>query len=115
MLEIKEIMLMVVQKKVDVPLEDVADVEKNEVSFKNCTSLCLLVKERLQYILKNLVKLCLGKPAINKDCGKLADVYKKLYGYTFALENLTDFNLLSESLSKVLVKMHHAVKASGSA
>lgn len=74
---------LVLEGNVDVPEEN---EEENKEGFKSCHSLLILIKQRLQHILKMLVKFCLTKPPVNKDCPKLGEIYKACYVKTFELE-----------------------------
>ncbi|KAJ8920435.1 hypothetical protein NQ315_005303 [Exocentrus adspersus] len=101
-LELEEMINLLIEKKVEVA-EDVAEEESDgNKTYKTCFSLLKLVKLRLQHILKMLIKTCLTKPPPNKDCGKLADLYKGCYTKSFELKDDLDYNTLLGKLGKVL-------------
>lgn len=60
------------------------------------------MRQRLQYVLRILTKLCLTKPPPNKDCPKLAEVYKACYVLTFELTDGLEFYTLAEKLKTIL-------------
>ncbi|EEZ97828.2 Erythroid differentiation-related factor 1-like Protein [Tribolium castaneum] len=100
-IEINDMVKLVVEKKVEVP-ED-ADGEKE--GFKSCYALLNLIKQRLQHVLKMLVKLCLTKPPVNKDCPKLGEVYKSCYMVTFDLKDGVTRDEFVEKLHIVLTQI----------
>lgn len=79
---------LLVDKKIDIEEKSEEDEEKTDskTKFKTCFSLLKLVSTRLQQVLKLLVKCCLTKPPPNKDCEKLAELYKKCYKRSFDLK-----------------------------
>lgn len=95
-------------KKVEISEEDTVSLNtKNpkQVSFKNCYSLLNLVRERLQYVLRTLIKLCLTKPPAVKDSPKYAEVYKACYVSTFELVDGLEFYNLVDKLRNILGKI----------
>lgn len=104
------------KKKLEVPEDDVKEFiklinEKSEISsFKNCSSLLILVKQRLQYTLRLLIKLCMNKPPINKESTKLSKIYKNCYSSTFTLENQSEFYLFLDKLLEALCRIEDAIK-----
>lgn len=95
---------LLIEKKVEVVDDNESKEEEseNKKTYKTCFSLLKLVKHRLQHILKTLIKICLTKPAPNKDCGKLTKLYKTCYVKSFELKDDLDYNSLLEQLGKVL-------------
>lgn len=96
---------MIADKKIEIPESEISPPETSSgesVSFKSCYSLLNLVRQRLQYVLRILTKLCLTKPPPNKDCPKLADIYKSCYVLTFELVEGLEFYALAEKLRGVL-------------
>ncbi|KAL3280357.1 hypothetical protein HHI36_017846 [Cryptolaemus montrouzieri] len=113
-LEIAEMVDMLVLKKVDMPEEGKMNCEcEKDISeirtYNTIFSLLKLVKQRLQHILKNLLKLCSAKNPPNKDCPKLAENYRECYKCTFVLkDDLTQHELLL-MLNDVLKKIKQIV------
>lgn len=107
----KEILQMILDKKVEIPEEDLKNFNERstEPSFKNCSALLVLVKKRLQFVLRHLIKLCLSKPAINKDCSQLVKSYKESYTLTFELENCLDFDAFIKKINIILTKISDLV------
>lgn len=103
------------KKDIEVPEDDINEYcklinEKNDMkSFDTCSSLLILVKQRLQYTLRLLIKICMSKPPINKNNGKYGDVYKTCYSLTFNLENRDDFYLFVNKLVDVLNRIDDAI------
>lgn len=95
---------LLIEKKVEALDDNETAEEENEnkKTYKTCFSLLKLVKRRLQHILKTLIKICLTKPPPNKDCGKLAKLYKACYMKSFELKEDLDYNGLLEKLGTVL-------------
>lgn len=114
--ELIPLLTQVVQKKLEVSEEDANEFsklinEKQEVaSFKSCSSLLILVKQRLQYTLRLLIKLCMTKPPINKESSKLAALYKTCYSLTFQLENQNNFYLYVDKLVDILSQIYDNLK-----
>lgn len=103
--ELKELIDLIADKKIEIPENDVAPPDTNgseQVSFKSCYALLNLVKQRLQYVLRILTKLCLTKPPPNKDCPKLVEIYKSCYVLTFELVDGLEFYTLAGKLKTVL-------------
>lgn len=116
MLSLLPIVEQLHKKKIKVTEEErlefqklVRDQLRNAV-FNSCGSLLLLTKQRLQFVLKSLIKLTLNKPPINKDCSKLMELYKECYTFSFSLEKIDDFHKflgrLRDSLSKIKNKLN---------
>ncbi|KAJ8981559.1 hypothetical protein NQ317_009819 [Molorchus minor] len=111
-LELNDMISLVIEKKVDISEENVAEEENGEKkTYTTCFSLLKLVKHRLQHILKMLIKICLTKPAPNKECCKLADLYKGCYKKTFDLSDNLDYKVLLEKLGAVLGDIKNQVDA----
>lgn len=106
----------IIKKEFEVPEDDIneffklANEKKDVKTFKSCSSLLILVKQRLQFTLRLLIKLCMNKPPINKHCGKLSEIYKTCYSLTFNLENQDDFYLFVNKLVDVLNEIDQAIK-----
>lgn len=98
---------MILDNKVDIPNEDLQDFKERskESSYKNCSALLTLGKQRLQFVLRHLIKLSLSKPPINKDCSKFAEIYKNSYSLTFTLENCKEFDTFIMKFNNVLIKI----------
>ncbi|KAI4459895.1 erythroid differentiation-related factor 1 [Holotrichia oblita] len=110
-LELKSIVQMVLDHKIDIPEDDTKNFKERskESSYKNCSALFVLGKQRLQFVLRHLIKLCLSKPLINKDCAKYTDIYKNSYSLTFELENCTEFDAFIKKFDNVLTKIGNYV------
>lgn len=96
---------LIADKKIEILEIELTQPESNgvdEVSFKSTYALLNLVRQRLQYVLRILTKLCLTKPPPNKDCPKLAEMYKSCYVLTFGLVDGLDFYALAAKLKSVL-------------
>ncbi|XP_076260625.1 erythroid differentiation-related factor 1 isoform X2 [Rhynchophorus ferrugineus] len=109
-IDIDEMLNLLVEKKVEIPEETdilVADVGK---SFKSLYSLLKLIKTRLQYVLKLLVKVCMSKPSPNKESPKLADIYKNCYKATFELSDELECDDLLKKLHKTLFTIKRIIK-----
>lgn len=102
LLEINEMIQLMVDKKVDVGDEQTPSSSSDGGEYKDCTSLLNLVRQRLQHILKSLIKLCLIKPPINKQCPKLTDMYKSCYQLSFELRDGIQYDELIKKLHNVL-------------
>lgn len=103
--ELKEIVDLIADKKLEIPESDISPPGPDapgQGSFKSCYALLNLVRQRLQYVLRILTKLCLTKPPPNKDCPKLVEIYKSCYTLTFQLTNGLEFYALAEKLKGVL-------------
>ncbi|KAJ8952908.1 hypothetical protein NQ318_006525 [Aromia moschata] len=87
-LELNEMILLLIEKKVDVSEENEKSEDESE--------------ERKNHILKTLVKICLTKPPPNKDCSKLAELYKNCYKRSFELKDDLDYKSLLRKLGSVL-------------
>lgn len=96
-IEIKEMLKMLEDKKVDIP-ED----KEGDNGLKTCVGLLNLIKERLQHVLKIIIKVCLIKPPANKDCPKLAEIYKSCYKLTFSLKDVVKRDQLIAKLHDIL-------------
>lgn len=104
-MELKEIIEPIADKKIEVSENELSPPEaknSDQVSFKTVYALLNLVRQRLQYVLRILTKLCLTKPPPNKDCPKLAEIYKACYILTFQLVDGLEFYALAEKLKGVL-------------
>nr|CAH7736010.1 unnamed protein product [Callosobruchus chinensis] len=102
-LELEEMIQLLVEKKIDIQDEKEHEAEQDDGKiYKTCFSLLQLIKLRLQHILKLLVKICMTKPPANKDCGKLAELYKKCYKTSFELKDDMPYTELLQKLHKVL-------------
>lgn len=112
LMELREMLRMLAEKKIELSAEEMVALkqEQEAVSFKNCYSLLSLVKQRLQYILRTLVKLCMHKPPANKDCPRLAQLYKACYVTSFVLTDGLDFDILVSKLFDVLCDINHKLK-----
>ncbi|KAK9743775.1 hypothetical protein QE152_g8325 [Popillia japonica] len=110
-LELKSIVQMILENKIDIPEDDTKNFKERskESSYKNCSALFVLGKQRLQFVLRHLIKLCLSKPPINKDCAKYVDIYKNSYSLTFELENCTEFDAFINKFDNVLTKIGNYV------
>ncbi|KAB0799445.1 hypothetical protein PPYR_07325 [Photinus pyralis] len=99
---VKPMLQLIIDKKID--LEESNDVEEHEGSYKTLKSLIKLLQNQIQYTFRELTKLCLHKPAINKNCVELSKLYKECYAATLRLDkqNLYD-NILS--INSVLSKV----------
>ncbi|XP_022917617.1 erythroid differentiation-related factor 1 [Onthophagus taurus] len=106
-LDVQEVIQMLVERKIDIPESDVAEfmTKRKDTSYKSYSSLLMLVKQRLQFILKSLIKVCLSKPCAYKGCDQLVNVYKKCYSLTFDLEKCEEFYGFLENLNEILVKV----------
>ncbi|RZB41599.1 erythroid differentiation-related factor 1 [Asbolus verrucosus] len=101
--EIDDMITLLVEKKVDIPENETELDEGSELKgFRTCFSLLNLIRQRLQHVLKMLVKLCLTKPPLNKDCPKLAEVYKSCYMMSFDLKDGIVYDELLNKLHSVL-------------
>lgn len=104
-IELTDIIDLIADKKLEIAESETTPPETtptNEITFKNTYSLLNLVRQRLQYVLRILTKLCLTKPPPTKDCPKLAEIYKACYVLTFQLVDGLDFVALVEKLRSVL-------------
>ncbi|KAJ8686309.1 hypothetical protein QAD02_022103 [Eretmocerus hayati] len=77
------------------------DKEKEERNaekeqLENEENVVRLLEERLQFILRSLIKLCLSKSAGNqkKECDSYAELYKKCYRLTLRSESLSGIDLI---------------------
>ncbi|KAH1012911.1 erythroid differentiation-related factor 1 [Dendroctonus ponderosae] len=103
-LEINKMLEMLVNKKVQVPVEQKTSTS-DDTCFESLQSLLILIKKRLQHTLKMLIKICLSKPSPTKDSPKLAEMYKACYKVTFSLSDEADCDDLLQSLYDALVKI----------
>lgn len=76
--------------------------EKEDTSYRTCGSLLMLVKQRLQLVLRTLVKLCTAKPPAMKECPTLAETYRACYVCSFRLKDGLGFYEVVEVLRGVL-------------
>lgn len=106
-LELRELIQMILDKKIDVAEDDLSNfLERSKVSsYKNCSALFVLAKQRLQFILRHLIKICLMKPPINKDCTRLVEIYKNSYSLTFDLENCNEFMKFITKFNNILIRI----------
>ena len=96
-------MRLIDEKKVDVPEGE--DEENETKGFKTCLSLLNLIKQRLQHVLKILVKLCLTKPSPSKDCPRLAEIYKYCYMLSLSLQDGVKCDELMNKLHLVITQI----------
>lgn len=104
---------LIADKKVELTEEEVKNFNpkgKNS-NFHDCASIILLAKQRLQFVLRTLIKLSLNKAAATKDCSKLVDVYKDCYSLTFSLEKCTEFYSFVNELNSVLLDVRKKIDA----
>lgn len=101
-MELKEIIDLIADRKIEIPETETTPTTSEQISFKSSYALLNLVRQRLQYVLRILTKLCLTKPPPNKDCPKLAELYKACYVLTFELVDGLEFYQLAEKLKNVL-------------
>lgn len=105
LIELKHIFEQLADKKIELSEEDIAAPAANNsepVSFKNCYSLLNLVRQRLQYVLRTMIKLCLSKQSATKDSPKYAELYKACYILTFELVDGLEFYVLVDKLKNIL-------------
>ncbi|CAG9818393.1 unnamed protein product [Phaedon cochleariae] len=108
--ELEEMINLLQEKKVDIQEEkEETELKGDEKTYKTCHSLLKLVAHRLQNTLKLLVKICITKPAPNKDCEKLGELYKKCYKITFELKDGLKYWDLLEKLGRVLRNLKNDV------
>lgn len=103
-MELKEVIDLIADKKIEITEKETKPPETtpDQTTFKSTYSLVNLVRQRLQYVLRILTKLCLTKPSPNKDCPKLAEIYKACYILTFELVDGLEFYVLIDKLKTVL-------------
>lgn len=116
MLSLAPIVEQLHKKKIKVSEEEKVEFQNlvrdqlRNAEFNSCGSLLLLLKQRLQFVLKSLIKLTLSKPPINKDCAKLMELYKECYTFSFSLEKIDEFprflGRLRDSFSKIKNKLN---------
>lgn len=111
-IELKEVVDLVARKKIEIPETDTipSTTNSDQISFKSLYALLNLVRQRLQYVLRVLTKLCLTKPPPNKDCPKLAEIYKACYVLTFELVDGLEFYVLAEKLRTILNEIEVKLK-----
>lgn len=109
LLGLKPMLELIINKKIEL---DDNEIENNDKSFKSVKSLVSLLQNRIQCTLRNLTKLCLLKPPINKDCCKLASTYKACYALTLKFDNkqnlydtLVNINLILLDIENNLILM----------
>ncbi|KAL1490907.1 hypothetical protein ABEB36_011582 [Hypothenemus hampei] len=107
-LEMDDMLELLVDKKMDVADEQKHNEE--EGSFKSLSSLLILIKTRLQHVLKTLIKLCLSKPSPCKESGKLSEEFKVCYKATFALRDELSYDEMLVALHKALQDMKQVRK-----
>lgn len=107
--EIKQMVDLLKEKKVEVGAEETEEGDGKN-GFKTCYSLLNLITNRLQHILKMLVKICLNKPPPNKDCPRLSVVYKACYMLSLKLQDGEKFNdilpKIADVLNEICVKLN---------
>lgn len=87
-MELRELIIQLDEKKIDINEESATEDEGE--SFKSCSSLLHLVKQRLQHILKCLIKFCSSKEAASKEYFKYIIIYKECYKFALEInENLS--------------------------
>ncbi|CAH1374318.1 unnamed protein product [Tenebrio molitor] len=112
-LEIDDMVKLLAEKKVEVPEHEIGiDNDQAKEGYKTCFSLLNLIKQRLQHVLKILVKLCLTKPPLNKDCPRLAEIYKSCYMVSFELKDGVKYDQLVNKLHTVLRHVSHKLAES---
>lgn len=102
-IEINSMIQLLIEKKADIPENEIDEENETKEGFKTCLSLLNLIRQRLQHVLKILVKLCLTKPPPSKDCPKLAEIYKACYMKALSLIDGLTCEELVNKLHEVLI------------
>ena len=103
---------LLLDKKVEIT-DETKDTQLNTEdakSFKTLFSLLKLVKSRLQYVLKTLVKTCMTKAMPGKESSKLADKFKACYKVSFCLTDELDCDSLLKALHNSLLEIRNILK-----
>lgn len=95
-MEINDLIELICEKKIDTS-EEILD--SSDDNFKSCLSLCQLVRQRLQHILKSLIKLTTTN---NKE---LTKIYKDCYKFALEVGDYLNFVQLVNKLHLVLNKI----------
>lgn len=111
LMEIKPMLQLIVEKKIEVPQEDLTEVQQGQEqgSFNNYQALLNLVKQRLQYVLRNLTKLFITKSGNNKEMS--CDTYKACYATALTVKDGLGSYELAEQLKNILEEIDQKLKS----
>ncbi|KAF5299483.1 hypothetical protein FQR65_LT01064 [Abscondita terminalis] len=103
--DVKPMLQLIIDRKIE--LDDSNTGEENETSFKSLKSLIGLLQNRIQCTLRQLTKLCLTKPPINKTCSELANFYKQCYALTLKLDSNQQLYDVILSINSILIEIEN--------
>jgi len=102
--DVKPMLQLIIENKIEL---DDSTTEDNDNSFKTLKSLIALLQNRIQCTLRNLTRLCLSKPPVNKDCPKYANIYKSCYALTLKLDNKKNLNDVVVDINRILLEVEN--------
>ncbi|XP_018323253.1 erythroid differentiation-related factor 1 isoform X2 [Agrilus planipennis] len=110
LIEVGPLIELIIRKEIDVDCTATNDKDEG-TSFKSISSLIMLLKDRIQFVLKTLLKLSISKSTSNKDYTKSVAVYKACYSLTLSLDSKMDFEDFLVKLHQVITQIEKKIKS----